>query len=377
MELDESASLSGEDPGGDPGTAASDPFGAARAPDPFLEPTRPKQKAATKKAVAAVSPRGTAQYGAGFDKGGGILKTFTDVMGWTRPEDPSLPGDEGEYGGQKYKFSEVSPAAGDPVEYYSAGDQSANTADTQQGPHELTADLEKVLGGVQNPQDISPNEYAKLTEAAHKGNKLAQQILVGNHFKANGYPSIGQDLAKVADPFVQALSNLPNLAGELQTHAQAVTQPYDFTNAESQVNNILTNQMGMKAAPPPSAATTAFSDKLDQIAAGNPMTTSVMGLPSITGALAGLGPAAKLSEKATPNAALLSALLSHLQYQDVYGTGLSSTSAANNPAWLQALLASVVQSSGLGGALPSVASLTGTTPTTTTPGAGTSPTPNA
>jgi hypothetical protein len=278
----------------------------------------------------------------------------------------NLPKNEDDISGKKYKFTEVDPARGNPVQDYSAQDPTAKlTGALEQGPVQgkpadmMDRQLELLLGGVQNAKDISPNEYKKLTKLASGGNKLAQQILVKGHFKAQNYPSLGQDIKKVEDPFVNALSNMPQMAQALDTQVSAVTEPYNFSNAEQQVNNILKNQ-GEAQLAQPSAQTSAYANQLAAASNVDPLGTgpasailSQFGFPgSINDALKGLGPAAKLAEKAGPDAALLGAILSHIQYQDIYGTGLSN--AQNNPAWLQALLESVNATSGLGGALPRV-----------------------
>jgi hypothetical protein len=267
--------------------------------------------------------------------------------------DPPMPKDEGEVGGKKYKFTAETNPEGE-VESYSAQDPDASlSGQMMQGPTEggqpknqMDRQLDLLLGGKENASDLSPKEYDALTKEASRGNKLAQQILVKGHFKGKDYPSLTQDLNKIEDPFVKALSNMPGVANTAESQVVAATQPYNFTNAESQVNNILTNQ-GYAANAQPSAETSAFVNKIDAEAAGNPLTQSALGLPSISQALAGLGPAAKLSEKAAPTSALVQALLSHLQYEDVYGTGLSSS--AGQPNWLQQLLAAVTGTTSTGG----------------------------
>jgi hypothetical protein len=358
--------------GPDPATP-SDPFAPALSPDPFFQPTPKKRQAATKKAVAEVSPEGEAQYGEGFRAATGL--------GEPDPSSDPLPGDEIDIGGKKYKFTEVGVNPEHNVRDYSAQDPNASLSGEESGPvlgdpkNQMSRQLEMLLGGVQNAQDISPNEYAKLTKEASKGNKLAQQILVKGKFKAQDYPSLTQDLNKLSDPFVQALSNLPNLANQAEAQTVAVTQPYDFSNAETQVNNILANQGSAERATP-SAQTTAYANQLAQITSANPLTAATPGMPSIptiAQALGGLGPAAKVSEKAAPSSALLAALLSHIQYEDVYGTGLSASQGAANPAWLQQLIAAVT-GTGVGGGLTSpviAGSTAGTLPST-----GTSPIPN-
>jgi hypothetical protein len=292
--LDESGDLSAqEDEAARDYGNVSDPFAPATVTDPFTQPTKAKQKKATKKAVASVSPEGESSYGTGF----GADST---------PSDPSLPADESDIGGHKYKFFQVTDPDNN-VQFYTAQDPSGRI-----------------------------------------------------------------DISK--DPFVNALSNLPNVANAAEAQTVAVTQPYDFNNAEAQVNNILANQ-GM-AQLQPSATTTQFANKLSSIASQNPLATSALGLPSINQALAGLGPAAQLSEKATPNQGLLAALLSHIQYEDIYGTGLTGPQASSNPAWLQNLISSVLGDTSISGALPSVTAAAAavgggsTSPTDTVPNTG-------
>jgi hypothetical protein len=348
MELDESGSNFF-------GGNVSDPFAPATEPDPFEQPTKPKQKAATKKAVRSVSPQGTTQYGEGF-------RAATGLGGPDAP--PDLPSDEIDIGGKTYKFSAVTDPTGNVESYTAQGPEGAvklTPADYKylkyvEGQNAMVPGKPGETEQPGDPHQLSDKEYDTLTQEASRGNKLAQEILVKGHYKAKDFPTLTQDLQKMADPFVNALSNLPNVASTAESQLQAVTQPYDFANAEGQVNNILTNQMGMAALAQPSAATSSFVSKVDQIASTNPLTQSTLGLPTIESALGELGPAAKLSTKATPNAALLQALLSHIQYQDVYGTGLSSTAAAqNNPNWLQQLIAAV-NLSDLGGGIPGITS---------------------
>jgi len=330
------------------------PFGPSLAPDPGEEPTAAKRKAAQRQAIASVSPQGTSVYGRG-----GL---FNDIFNGGR-SDPGLPADEIEIGGKKYTFNAVTDQYHNVIDYVTQGES---------GPVHFTPDDYKYLKAIEaqnamvpgkpgqteqpgDPTKLSDSEYDALTKDAAKGNKLAQEILVKGHYKAQDYPSLTQDIAKLEDPFVQALSNLPNVAQSAEAQTLAVTKPYDFSNAESQVNNILANQ-GYAQLAQPSVATSSYVSKLDQLASGNPLTTSALGLPSITQALSGLGPAGKLAESAAPNAGLLSALLSHIQYEDIYGTGLSGVSAAQNPAWLQALLAAVTGQSNLNIKIPGLPS---------------------
>jgi hypothetical protein len=283
-------------------------------------------------------------------------------------------------GGKTYKFSDVTDPQGDVEGYTAQGATGAVGFDKADDKylHDLSlgntplVDEKNGVGKIGDPHQLTDKEYDALTKEASTGNKLAQEILVKGHYKAQNAPSLQQDLNKVEDPFVKALGNLPNVASAGEAQVGAVTQPYDFSNAESQVNNILTNQ-GYAANAQPSAGTSAYINKIDSEAAGNPLTQSTLGLPSISSALSGLGPAAKLSEKAAPNSALLSALLSHIQYQDVYGTGLNAGSASSNPAWLQELLASVTGTTAAGG-LPSPA--LAATGIGTVPGASSDTVPN-
>ena len=309
-----------------------------------------------------------------------------DLGGGGAADAPALAPYEDVIGGKKYKFNVVTDPYGQVQDY---------TAQGPVGGGPVPKDMRKYVKGLPDsnelftgpadkrrltdPAQLSDKEYDALTKAATKGNKLAQEILVKGKYKAQNFPNLTQDLAKVTDPFVKALSNMPQMAGALESQVQAVTQPYDFTNAETQVNNILANQ-GSTARMTPSAQTSAYANKLGQLADVNPLASGAAsdilraaGFPgSIGGALTQLGPAAKVSEKAAPTAALLGAILSHLQYQDVYGTGLSSALGKSTPNWLQALIASVGQSA-LGGALPGIntaAGAAGTLPSTgsTVPG---------
>ena len=209
----------------------------------------------------------------------------------------------------------------------------------------------------------SPHEYAALTKEASKGNKLAQQILVRGKFKAQDYPSLQQDLKQIEDPFVTALSGLPAMAQNMQAQSNQTTQPYDFTNAEGQVNNLL-GQMGSSQRMTTSPETNTYLAGLNNIVSQGKqdLTTSTAGLPSIMQALGGLGPAAKASEQASPYASLLAALLSHQQYETVYGG--QSPASTGDPAWLQQLIASVTgQAIGGGLVSPTIAAgSVGTTP---------------
>ncbi len=336
------------------GDDTSNPFPPTK--DPFFEPTKAKQKAATKKAVKYADPD-TAALASGFGGGG------TDPV--------QTGGDVGDIGGKDYRFSEVSANPEGNIKDYSATDPNAALSGSLlQGPvagdpkSVMAHQLELLLGGTQNPSDISPHEYAALTKEAHDGNKLAQQILVKGKFKTQDYPSLQQDLTKIEDPFVKALSGLPALAENLQAQQTQTTQPYDFNNAEAQVNNLL-GQMGSSQQMSANPETQAYVNKLQGIVggAGN-INTSTAGLPSIETALSALGPAGQLSEKASPYASLLAALLSHQQYETIYGG--QSPSSTGDPAWLQNLIASVTGTA-IGGGLvsPAVAAGgVGTTPST-------------
>ena len=317
------------------GDQTSNPFPTA--PDPMFARTKKKAKADIKKAVGQADPGDKFEH----EQSNATL-------------DPS---NEGDVGGKKYKFAEVSANPEGEIKDYSARDDPDNK--------ELSSQLEQVLGGVQNPEDISPHEYAALTKAASKGNKLAQQILVKGKFKTQDYPSLNQDLSKMEDPFVKALSGLPALAENEQTQANKTTQPYDFTNAESQVNNLL-GQMGSSQQMTTSPETNTYLGTLQGIVnqGSNNLTQSNLGLPSIMQALGGLGPAAKASEKATPYEGLLASLLSHENYE--IETGAAAPPSGSDPAWLQQLIASVIGSTAAGGLpSPSVASgAVGTIPST-------------
>ena len=341
--------------------------------------------------IAGSRPYGTVQQKRGKE-------TATWAPDAPENVDPTTGADYGEFGGKKYKFTAVTDPYGQ-VESYGSGMTGASLPN-EMGPVEgdpknkMDRDLEFLLGGVQNARDLSPHEYEKLTQEASKGNKLAQEILVKGKFKAQNFPSLMQDLNKIEDPFVKALGNLPNVEASAEKMVSAVTQPYDFSNAETQVNNLLSNQTvasqssmaaGLAGAagaqataqgagsdyqnpfaasnpflskeavssggsvPAESAQTKAYLSALDKIGAPSLSSSAIPGIPSFDSALAAMGPAAKLSEKASPQQALLAALLSHLQYQDVYGTGLASAGASQNPAWLQQLIASVTGLTSTGG----------------------------
>lgn len=325
-------------------TNASNPF--PQAPDPFFATTPAKAKKDVKKAVKAADPD-TGALGKGFDPNAGSQKS-----------DDTL--DTGDIAGQNYKFTAQSNPQGtidDYTETSPTGDQATKQMGmvTQGG----------LLQAQTDPKTLSAKEYDALTKEASKGNRLAQQILVSGHYKAHDYPSLSQDLNKIDDPFVNALSGLPALAENEQNQANKVTQPYDFSNAEAQVNNLL-GQMGSSQQMSTSPETNSYLGALQGIVSqgANNLTTSNLGLPSIMSALGGLGPAAKESVGSSTNAALLSALLSHQQYEDIYGTGL--TSSTSNPAWLQNLIASVVGETSSGSLVsPTLAAGgVGTTPST-------------
>jgi hypothetical protein len=374
------------------GNNTSDPF--VQAPDPFFAPTKAKQKKATKEAVKAVSPEGEQQYGEGFSAATGL--------GPPAP-DPTMPANEIEIGGKKYRFTQVQDPYGRVEDYTARGDapidisKAQERSSTSYGPLGDLSNFRIGKGGELEgsiKSELTDKEYDTLTREAAGGNKLAQQILVKGHYKAQNFPSLMQDLNKIEDPFVKALGNLPNVEASAEKMVSAVTQPYDFSNAETQVNNLLSNQTvasqssmaaGLAGAagaqataqgagsdyqnpfaasnpflskeavssggsmPAQSAQTKAYLSALNKIGAPNLASSAIPGIPSFDAALASLGPAAKLSEKASPQQALLSALLSHLQYQDVYGTGLASAGTSQNPAWLQQLIASVTGLTSTGG----------------------------
>ena len=318
------------------------------------------------------------------DVGSRLAKTGEKIAGiakgavgsaWTGSNDPAKQtnddSDEADIGGKEYKFSTVSGNPEGEVQDYSAQDPNAKLDDLASGPVEgdpksvMAHQLEELLGGVQNPSDLSPKEYDALTKQASKGNQLAQQILVKGKFQAKNYPTEAQDLAKIEDPFVQALSGLPALAQNEQNAANKVTQPYDFSNAESQVNNLL-GQMGSSMTMSTSPETQSYLNTLGGIvgSGANNLTQSNLGIPSIMSALGGLGPAAAQSTKATPYASLLAALLGHEQYEIEYG-GVSPNSS-QTPNWLQNLIASVTGTAVGGGLVsPTVAAgSVGSTPST-------------
>jgi hypothetical protein len=328
---------------GDP----SNPFPTT--PDPFTAPPS-KRKKDIKKAVVSAGGPDVNQYGQGFSGDDG--------------PPAALPTDESDIGGKDYRFTAVTSNPEGNVQDYAA--QAAlpygPTPGNQQA--ELSKQLEQALGGVQNSQDISPHEYDALTKEASKGNKLAQQILVKGRFAGKDYPSLNQDLTKLTDPFVQALSGMPALAENAQSQMQAQTAPYDFTNAEAQVNNLL-GQMGSSMTSAASPETQSYVNSLNQsVAAAGNLSSSALGLPSIMSALEGLGPAAKESQAASPYASLLAALLSHQQYEDIYEGAFPQSS--QNPAWLQSLLASVTGTTSGGGIVSPVVAAggVGSTPST-------------
>ena len=299
--------------------------------------------------------------GAGKD----ILKGLRDAAkgAWTGggdkdPDDDTLGQDE--VGNQRYKFTALSDPTGEVQDYTETPQKGANYTDTAGivGRGDL-------LQQAADPKKLSDKEYDALTKEASKGNKLAQSILVSGHYKAHDYPTMQQDIQKMEDPFVSALSGLPALAQNEQTQANKVTQPYDFTNAEAQVNSIL-GQMGSSQRMTTSPETNSYVSQLQGIVnqGANNLTSGVpsMGIPSIMSALKGLGPAAKESVKATPYESLLSALLSHQQYE--YETGGETIPSANNPAWLQSLIAAITGTTATGGLVnPTIAAgETGTPP---------------
>lgn len=306
------------------GNDPSNPFPVA--PDPFFATTKAKQKADTKKAVKAAAPDDQFKHP--------DSSSNNDTLG------------QGEVGGKEYKFTTQTNPAGeiqDYTEQFPTGDKTM-----RQGDILGTGDL---LQAGADPKTLSAKEYDALTKEASKGNKLAQGILVSGHYKAHAYPTAQQDLKKLEDPFVNALSGLPALAENEQAQANKITQPYDFTNAESQVNNLL-GQMGSTQQMSTSPETNTYLGTLNGIVSqgANNLNSGVpsLGIPSIESALQGLGPAAKSSEKATPYASLLAALLSRQQYQ--IETGAEAVpGGTSNPAWLQNLIASVTGASATGG----------------------------
>jgi hypothetical protein len=326
-------------------SSASNPFPVA--PDPLFATTKAKAKADTKKAVKSADPD-TKALGKGFDPNAGKSTSNDDTL------------DTGQIGNDDYKFTAVSNPNGEIKDYTeTAPDTKGYTAT------EGSIGQGDLLQQSTDPKTMTAKQYDALTKEASKGNKLAQSILVSGRYKAHDYPSLQQDLNTIDDPFVKALSGLPALAQNEQAQANQVTQPYDFTNAEAQVNNML-GQMGSSQQMSTSPETNSYLGTLQGIVnqGANNLTTSTLGLPSIMSALSGLGPAAKESESVSGNAALLSALLSHQQYEDIYSTGLSNSTS--NPAWLQNLIASVVGQTSSGG-LPSAtlaAEGIGTTPST-------------
>ena len=314
----------------------SNPFPVA--PDPMFAGTKKKAKKDVKQAIVSADPSGATMHEGG---------------------DPSTP-DEGDIFGEQYKFKAVDNPEGDVEDY-------TETIPKPKGYVQTAATVGQggLLQEATDPKQLSAADYDKLTKEASKGNKLAQQILVTGHYKAHNYPSLSQDLAKIDDPFVAALSGLPAMAENEQANANKVTQPYDFSNAEGQVNNLL-GQMGSNMTMTTSPETNTYLGQLNNIVASgaNNLNTSTLGLPSIMTALGAEGPAAKESEKATPYASLLAALLSHQQYETVYGG--QSPASSGDPAWLQNLIASVTGTA-IGGGLvsPSVAAgSVGTTPST-------------
>jgi hypothetical protein len=322
---------------GDP----SNPFPVA--PDPLFATSKPKAKKDTKKAVKSADPD-TSALAKGFDPN-------SDPA----PDDTL---DQGQVGNEDYKFTAQSNPSGIIDDYTSTQPKATNY--TGQEGEIAQGDL---LQQSADPKTMDAKQYDALTKEASKGNKLAQSILVSGHYQAHDYPSLQKDLNTIDDPFVNALSGLPALAENEQAQANQVTQPYDFSNAEAQVNNLL-GQMGSSQKMTTSPETNSYLSSLQGIVSqgANNLNTSTLGIPSIMTALSGLGPAAKESEGVSSNAALLAALLSHQQYEDIYSTGL--TNSSSNPAWLQNLIASVVGSTSSGG-LP--------TPTLAAEGIGSTP----
>jgi hypothetical protein len=227
------------------------------------------------------------------------------------------------------------------------------------------------------PQELSDEEYDTLTKQASQGNDFAKQILERGDYKAHDYPSAIQDLQSVTNPFVAALSNMPTMATSLASQQQAAMSPYDFSNAESSVNELL-SMSGIQGVTPmaaPNAETQSYVNTLTGIANSyNPLTSpGPDGVPSTMQALESLGPLAKQSQQASPYAQLLNALLSHGQYETIYG-GEPPPATAEDPAWLQQLIASVTGSTATGGLVsPTIAAGgvgAGTIPAVSTAGGG-------
>lgn len=306
-----------------------------------------------------------APHGGNIHKGGKTRKPFTE------PFKPAQSADDlGLFGGKRYKFEAVTDPTGEVEDYTSQGPTGELPKEFQGKAFQKydtgeVADL--AMEGKDDPHKLTDSEYDALTKEASKGNKLAQEILVRGHYKAHDFPTLTQDMNKLEDPFVKALSGMPALATNLENQQNSTTQLYDFTNAEGQVNNIL-GGMGSSMRATPDQTTTNYVNKLQGFVnqgANQINQPGPNGVPSIMQALEGLGPAAKLSEKSTPTEALLGALLSHLQYETIYGG--QTPSGKGEPNWLQQLLASVTgltAGGNLVSPLVAASGLAGTTPST-------------
>src|SRR6202451_1676615 len=194
------------------------------------------------------------------DVGKGIVKGARDAAKglWTGGKDKpaSDNNDTLDMGGKDYKFSAVSDPEGT-IDNYTETAPTGDQAMKQMG----MVDQGGLLQAQTDPKTMSAKQYDALTKEASKGNKLAQQILVSGHYKAHDYPSLSQDLKTIDDPFVNALSGLPSLAENEQANANKVTQPYDFSNAEAQVNNLL-GQMGSSQQMTTSPETNSYLNTL-------------------------------------------------------------------------------------------------------------------
>jgi hypothetical protein len=125
----------------------SDPFAPAREPDPFFQSTPKKQKAAAKKAIVAVSPEGTQQYGEGFARATGLSSGGGG--------DGPAPSDEITINGKTYKFSDVTDPLGK-VEDYTASGSVADVYDPKQYRKYIKGqDLPTVDGKIGDPSEIS------------------------------------------------------------------------------------------------------------------------------------------------------------------------------------------------------------------------------
>ena len=356
-------------------------------PDPSIDPQ--DIAAARKELIGGPGSTGFPRpdYGKAFRESGNLgLPSKDDIVHWLTTSIPGI-GEEfyheiaghierliHDFKSKKAKpkpptdYEDIDPITGKKWTKISAADLTQQPSTVVQYdptyPHtpairkKLLGELQKALPGYKlSPStDLTDKEYDILRQEAAKGNEFAQNILRLGAYQAQPFPTMQQDVRAVLNPFVQGIAGLQGMANALDARSGLVQAETSFPSAESQVNTML-SQMGVSPATQasfaPSAETSSFVKQLSNITAptmGGPgENIGGINVPSMSSALQSMVPLEQMSEKYAPYEQIINALLSHQQYETIYGYGPNALAQNNTyPGWLQDVINKISGSGPLG-----------------------------